>query len=175
MPLSAPVPLAADHELEAFESGEPQLDDWLRKRAGGNHAEGGSRVYVTSDSEGAGKRVIGYYALASGSISPELVPGSFRRNMPNPVPAVILGRLAVDKSWQGKGVGRSLMQDAALRVLQAATTIGIRGMVVHALSDSARAFYLALGFKESPGQPLTLTITVKELQVALGPFNSNES
>ena len=87
--------------------------------------------------------------------------------MPNPIPAVILGRLAVDKSWQRKGVGRSLMQDAALRVLQAADTIGIRGMVVHALSDKARDFYLALGFKESPGQPLTLTIALKELQAAL--------
>lgn len=171
MPLSAPVVLSADHELDNFDSGEPLLDDWLRKRARGNHAEGGSRVYVTCDGEGAGagKRVAGYYALASGSISAELAPGSFRRNMPNPVPAVILGRLAVDKSWQGKGVGRSLMQDAALRVLQAADTIGIRGMVVHALSDSARNFYLALGFKESSGQPMTLTITLKELQAALGP------
>ncbi len=169
MPLSAPALLATEHDLDAFDSGEPPLDDWLRKRARGNHAEGGSRVYVTCDSDGAGKRVAGYYALASGSISPELAPGSFRRNMPNPIPAVILGRLAVDKSWQGRGVGRSLMQDAALRVLQAADTIGIRGMVVHALSDSARAFYLKLGFKESPGQPLTLTITLKELQAALVP------
>ena len=130
------------------------------------------RVYVTCESDGTGKRVAGYYALASGSISPELAPGSFRRNMPNPVPAVILGRLAVDKTWQGKGVGRSLMQDAALRVLQAADTIGIRGMVVHALSESARTFYLALGFKESPGQPLTLTITLKELQAAFDQSSS---
>ena len=167
MPLSAPVLLAADHDLDTFDSGEPPLDDWLRKRGRGNHAEGGSRVYVTCDSDGGGKRVAGYYALASGSISSELAPGSFRRNMPNPVPAVILGRLAVDKIWQGKGVGRSLMQDAALRVLQAADTIGIRGMVVHALSESARAFYLKLGFKESAGQPLTLTITLKELQAAI--------
>ncbi len=167
MPLSAPVLLTADHELDVFDSGEPPLDEWLRKRARGNHAEGGSRVYVTCESDGTGKRVAGYYALASGSISPELAPGSFRRNMPNPVPAVILGRLAVDKSWQGRGVGRSLMQDAALRVLQAADTIGIRGMVVHALTNGARAFYIALGFKESPGQPMTLTITLKELQASL--------
>ncbi len=168
MPLFAPVLLAPEHELDAFASGEAQLDDWLRKRARGNHAEGGSRVYVTCDSQRDGQRVCGYYALASGSISQEFAPGSFRRNMPNPVPAVVLGRLAVDRSWQGGGVGRSLMQDAALRVIQAADTIGIRGIVVHALSDAARDFYLALGYKESAGQPLTLTITIKELQAARG-------
>ena len=159
--------LATHHELDTFDSGESQLDEWLRKRALGNQAEGGSRVYVACDSAGEGRRVVGYYALASGSISQEVAPGNFRRNMPNPIPAVILGRLAVDRTWQGKGVGRSLMQDAALRVLQAASTVGVRGMVVHALSDSARALYLALGFEESPGQPLTLTITLKELQAAL--------
>ena len=167
MPLSAPVLLAADHDLETFDSGEPPLDDWLRKRARGNHAEGGSRVYVTCEGDGVGKRVIGYYALASGSISPELAPGIFRRNMPNPIPVVVLGRLAVDRSWQGKGIGRSLVQDAALRVLQAADTIGIRGIVVHALSQSASAFYLTLGFKESPSQPLTLTISLRELRAAV--------
>ena len=169
MPLSAPTLLADHHELDAFDSGETQLDEWLRKRARGNHAEGGSRVYVTCESEGEGRRVAGYYALASGSISQELAPGNFRRNMPNPVPAVILGRLAVDRAWQHQGVGRSLMRDAALRVIHAADTIGIRGMVVHALSDAARTYYLALGFRETPGQPLTLTITMKELQAALVP------
>ena len=167
MALTAPVLLAPDHDLDSFDSGKPPLNDWLRKPARGNHAEGGSRVYVTFDSDGAGKRVVGYYALASGSISPELALGSFRRNMPNPIPAVILGRLAVDKGWQGRGLGRSLMQDASLRVLQAADTIGVRGMVVHALTGNARAFYLALGFTESAGQPMTLTITLRELQAAL--------
>jgi predicted N-acetyltransferase YhbS len=161
--------LSDHHQLESFASGEPQLDEWLRKRARGNHAEGGSRVYVTCETDGEGQRVAGYYALTAGSISQEIAPGNFRRNMPNPVPVVVLGRLAVDKNWQGQGVGRSLIQDAALRVIHAADTIGIRGIVVHALSASARAFYLALGFRQSPGQPLTLTITMKELQVALVP------
>ncbi len=155
------------HELDAFDSGEPQLDEWLRKRARSNQAEGASRVYVTC--VGGDRRVAGYYALAAGSISQELAPGNFRRNMRNPIPAVILGRLAVDRNWQGQGVGRSLMQDAALRVLHAADTIGIRGMVVHSLTDTARTFYLALGFRESPGQTLTLTITMRELQAALVP------
>lgn len=167
MTLSAPVPLTDHHDLDAFDSGEAELDSWLRKRARGNHAEGASRVYVTCDHEGDGRRVAGYYALASGSISQALAPGNFRRNMPNPIPAVVLGRLAVDKTWQGQGVGRSLMRDAALRTIHAADTIGIRGIVVHAISESARMFYLALGFKDSPGQPLTLTITMKELQAAL--------
>ena len=165
MRLLAPVPLAFEHELDDFDSGETQLDEWPRRRAGGNQAEGGSRVYVACE----GLRVVGYYALAAGSISQETAPGGFRRNMPDPVPAVILGRLAVARRWQGRGVGRSLMRDAGLRVLRAADTIGVRGMVVHALSESARAFYLALGFKESPGQPWTLTITLKELRGALAP------
>jgi len=171
MSLLAPVPLAAQHELEHFDSGETQLDEWLRRRARGNHAEGASRVYVTCAGSEAEyhRRVVGFYALASGSVSQEIAPGNFRRNMPDPVPAVVLGRLAVDRRWQGRGVGRSLMRDAASRVMQAADTIGIRGMVVHALSESARNFYLSLGFKESAGQPWTLTITLKELQAALAP------
>ena len=121
MPLSPPEPLAEHHELDSFASGEPALDDWLRRRARANQSSGASRTYVVCE----GKRVAGYYALASGAISQ--VPGRFRRNMPDPIPVVLLARLAVDRSRQGHGLGRALFRDAARRVAQAADTIGILG------------------------------------------------
>ena len=86
--------------------------------------------------------------------------------MPDPVPVVVLGRLAVTNSHQGRGLGRALFQDAALRVIHAADAIGIRGMVVHALSQEARTFYLSLGMDESPLDPMTLMITVADLRAA---------
>jgi GNAT superfamily N-acetyltransferase len=89
---------------------------------------------------------------------------SFRRNMPDPIPVVILARLAIDRACQGKGLGRALFRDAALRVMQAADTIGIRGIIVHAISLPAKDFYLALGFDVSPLEPMTLTILLKDLR-----------
>jgi GNAT superfamily N-acetyltransferase len=97
----------------------------------------------------------------------ELAPGRFRRNMPNPIPVVVLARLAVDRSWQSKGIGRALFRDAARRVAQAADVIGIRGIVVHAISEEAKRFYLALGFEPSPHEPMTLLITLTDLRAAL--------
>jgi GNAT superfamily N-acetyltransferase len=162
--LSRPELLAGHHDLENFASGEAPLDDWLRRRARANQLSGASRSYVVSEDD----RVVGYYALASGAVAAEVVPGRFRRNMPDPVPVVILGRLAVDRAWQGRGLGRGLFQDAAQRVVQAADTIGVRGIPVHAISEQARNFYLALGFDECPGQPMMLVVTLADLRAALG-------
>jgi GNAT superfamily N-acetyltransferase len=161
--LSRPELLAGHHDLENFASGEGPLDDWLRRRARANQLSGASRTYVVSEDN----RVVGYYALASGAVAIEVVPGRFRRNMPNPVPIVILGRLAVDRAWQGRGLGRGLFRDAAQRVVQAADAIGIRGILVHAISEQARKFYLALGFDECPGQPMMLVVTLADLRAAL--------
>jgi len=166
VPLSAPALLAEHHELDEFNSGETSLDDWLKKRARANQVGGASRVFVTC--EGESNRVGGYYSLSSSSIVPEIVPGRFRRNMPDPIPVVLLGRLAIDKEWQGKGIGRSLFRDAAMRVSQAAETIGVRGIVVHAISDEARKFYLAIGFSECPHEPMTLVVTLQDIRAALG-------
>jgi predicted N-acetyltransferase YhbS len=121
-PLSPPEPLTADHEIDAFASGEQTLDDWLRRRARANQASGASRTYVVCE----GRRVVGYYALATGAIAQAKVPGKFRRNMPDPIPVVVLGRLAVDRNYQGRGLGRAMFRDAAKRVAKAADTIGIR-------------------------------------------------
>ena len=151
------------HDLVLFDSGEQSLDNWLKKRALANQVSGASRTFVACE----GRRVAGYYALASGAVTVASVPGKFRRNMPDPIPVVLLGRLAVDRAWQGQGLGRSLFRDAAMRVSHAADTIGIRGIVVHALSDDARKFYLALGFMECPGEPLILVVNLQDLRVAL--------
>ncbi|HEX3983905.1 MAG TPA: GNAT family N-acetyltransferase [Acidisoma sp.] len=163
MALSAPQPLSDLHDLTEFLSGVASLDDWLKRRARANQVSGASRTFVVTD----GQRVVGYYALASGAISAASVPGKFRRNMPDPIPIVLLGRLAVDRSHQGHGLGRALFRDCAMRVAYAADFIGIRGLVVHAISDEAKAFYLALGFEASPAEPMTLMVTLNDVRSLL--------
>lgn len=157
-----PEPLAEHHDLKNFHCGEPSLDEWLRRRARANQVSGASRTYVVC----ADEAVIGYYALASGVVTVENAPGRFRRNMPNPIPVAVLARLAVDLSWHGRGIGRAMFRDAAKRVANAANTIGIRGIVVHAISEEAKNFYLALGFDISPREPMTLMITLADIRAA---------
>lgn len=163
MSLTAPTPLAEHHQLAAFNSGVPALDDWLKRRARANQVSGASRSFVVCD----GDAVVGYYALASGAVNAAVAPGRFRRNMPEPIPVAILGRLAVDTAYQRRNIGRALFRDSALRVMHAAEAIGIRGMLVHAISDDAKAFYLALGFSESPLEPMTLMVTLSELRASV--------
>lgn len=116
MSLSSPEPLTAHHDTGAFISGVESLDIWLERRALKNQQSGALRTFVVC----AEKRVVAYYALASSAISVDAAPGHFRRNMPDPIPVVVLGRLAVDQAFQGRGIGRALVQDAGLRVIQAA-------------------------------------------------------
>jgi GNAT superfamily N-acetyltransferase len=162
--LRQPELLRDEHNLTGFSSGEDALDDWLRKRARANQASGASRTYVLCQDGLA----IGYYALASGAITVESAPGKFRRNMPDPIPVAVLARLAVDRQWQGKGIGRALFRDAALRVAHAADVIGIRGIVVHAISEPAKSFYIALGFDASAREPMTLMVTLTDMRAVLG-------
>lgn len=161
---SAPEPLRADHVLEGFKSGVPSLDLWLRHRAVRNQLTGASRTFVCCESG----NVVGYYALASSAVAVSQATGRIRRNMPDPVPVIVLARLAVSQDLQGLGLGRALFQDAALRVLQAAEHIGVRGLLVHAISDEARRFYVGLGLEPSPLDPMTLMTTVRDLQSAMG-------
>lgn len=165
MTLSAPAPLGDHHELAEFNSGVPELDDWLRRRARANQARGASRTFVVCE----GNRVIAYYALASGAVKQPEVPSRFRRNMPDPIPVAVLGRLAIDQTYHGRGIGRALVRDAGLRLLNAAEVLGIRGVLVHAISENARAFYEAVGFLPSPSDPMMLMVGLHDLNSALNP------
>lgn len=164
--LGAPEPLSSTHHLADFDSGTPTLDDWLKRRAFQNQGSGASRTFVVCDDD----KVVGYYALASSAVMAGSAPGRFRRNMPDPIPVVVLGRLAVARTHQRHGLGRALFRDAGMRVLQAADTIGIRGLLVHAISEEARDFYLRCGLLPSPLDPLILMVTLSELRATVvGP------
>ncbi|MHB1349228.1 MAG: GNAT family N-acetyltransferase [Desulfobulbus sp.] len=152
--ITAPVLIGPGHILAGFDCDVPVLNDWLRRLALKNEEIGASRTFVVC-SEG---QVIGYYALAAGSVHRREAPGRIRRGMPEPVPVMVLGRLAVDSRWQGQGIGRGLLKDAVARTLLAANHAGMRALVVHALSDAARSFYLRHGFQESPLNRLTLML-----------------
>lgn len=164
--LRPPEPLGATHDLSAFSSGVTTLDDWLRRRALRNESSGASRTYVVCQQSDS--KVVGYYALAAGAVAHSSAPPSAKRNMPDPLPVMVLGRLAVDQACQGKGLGRALLRDAILRTLQAASIVGIRAILVHAISPEARKFYEHCGFRLSPIDPLTLMITLAEAERALG-------
>lgn len=157
--ISAPEPLHAGHILTSFCCGVDSMDNWLKQRAMKNQLSGAARTFVCCDDA----NVMAYYSLASSAVVTNNAPGRFRRNMPDPIPVVVLGRLAVDKSLHGQGLGRALIRDAGLRVIQVAEIIGIRGMLVHALSDEARKFYLRVGFEPSPMDPMMLMVTLGDL------------
>lgn len=157
--LQAPAPLADTHRLDAFDSGVPVLDDWLKRRARSNQASGASRSYVVADEQG---RVLAYYALASGALASIEAPGRLKRNMPDPIPMAIIGRLAVDLSRQGQGLGAAILQDAVLRTRQAAAILGIRGILFHAISEDAKRFYERYGFTAGSANPMTLAMSIAD-------------
>ena len=161
--LSPPAPITADHELVSFDCGEPSLNDWLRRRALKNHASGASRCFVLC----VGREVIGYYSLSAGMISHEAAPKAMRRNMPDPLPVLLLGRLAVDRRYHNQGLGRALLRDATLRAVNVAGNAGVFAILVHALSDDAKQFYGSCGFVESPLQPMTLLMTIETVRSIL--------
>jgi GNAT superfamily N-acetyltransferase len=160
----APEPIKPEHQIEDFDSGNPELDDWLRKRAFKNESSGTSRTYVVTVEQ----KVIAYYCLANGSILNTNAPGRIRRNMPDSIPVMVIGRLAVDHNWHSQGIGRGLVRDAVLRTLQAAKIAGIRAILVHAISEQAKQFYSKCGFIPSPLSSMTLMIVITDAKDALG-------
>lgn len=156
----APEPIQDYHQLDSFCSGESSLDGWLQQRALKNEILGASRTFVACiESEGV-KKVIGFYALAAGSVAHSLASNKLKRNMPDPIPVLALGRLAVDSQYQGCGLGASLLQDAVLRSKAASRHIGARALLVHALSNEAKHFYEYFGFKASPINDKTLMLII---------------
>ncbi|NOT85914.1 MAG: GNAT family N-acetyltransferase [Methylococcaceae bacterium] len=158
-----PMLITADQELANFDSGELSLDEWLKKRALKNHAAGASRCFVLC----IGKVVIAYYSLSAGAISHAAAPKTMRRNMPNPLPVLLLCRLAVDRRYHNQGIGQALLRDAMLRTTSVAGHAGVFALLIHALSDQAKQFYLSRGFVESPLQPMTLLMTIDTVRLIL--------
>ena len=157
----APEPLLASHHLDEFDCGEAVLDEWLKRRATANQSSGASRTFVVADQD---NRVCGYYALAAGAVSHPLATSSVRRNMPDPVPVIVLGRLAVDHRAHGIKLGASLLQDAVKRAAAVAQNAGVRALLVHALHDQAKGFYEHYGFQVSPVHPMTLMLRLIDKQ-----------
>lgn len=153
--LSAPQPLAAAHLRDGFACGEASLDEWLRRRALSNQLSGASRTFVVIDQNGC---VLGYYAMAAGAVSHQMATSAVRRNMPDPVPVMVLARLAIDHRAQGIKLGAALLQDAVKRAVAVSQNAGVRALLVHALHDRAKQFYEHYGFQESPQHPMTLML-----------------
>jgi GNAT superfamily N-acetyltransferase len=156
--LSSPVRLTLDHDVQDFESGERSLDEWILQRALRNERDGASRTYVICSNN----VVVGYYALSTGSIASVSAPGRIRRNMPDPIPVMLLGRLAIDRRWQGKGLGQLLLRDAILRTIQVSDMAGVRAIAVNAISENARRFYEKYNFKPSPLDPFLMMLLLKD-------------
>lgn len=161
--LSAPQSLAPTHLLNDFECGEHALDDWLKRRAMSNQLSGASRTFVVVDENG---RVWGFYAMAAGAISHQLATSAIRRNMPDPVPVMVLGRLAVDRQAQGMKLGAAMLQDAVKRALVVSQNTGVRALLVHALNDRAKQFYEHYGFQESPQHTMTLMLRLNSYAIS---------
>ena len=159
-PLGPPEPLASRHDISQFSSGVPTLDAWLRGKARRNEARGGARTYVACD----GDRVAGFYSLAASSVERRRVPSRVHRNMPDPIPVILLGQLAVDEAYRDRRLGSDLLIDAAKRSLSAAGTVGARAVIVQAVDERARAFYERFGFRPfSEREPLMLVLRMSEI------------
>ena len=156
--VTAPEPITASHHTESFACGIPVLDEWLRRRALKNEVSGASRTFVICQD----RQVVGYYTLTTGSVEHRDAPGKIRRNMPNPIPVMVLGRLAIAQQWQQTGLGQGLLKDALLRSLSVSKHAGVRALLVHALSEDAKKFYAHSGFLESPLDPMTLMIALQD-------------
>ena len=166
----SPAPIAITllhdtHDSSRFDCGQPELDDWLRRFGVLNQRADSARVYV-AHRDG---RVVGYYALTTGSVDRAEVPARVSRGLANhPVPLILLARLAVDQNEQGRGLGAALLKDALLRVARTADEIGVRALVVHAKDEQARRFYEHFGFAASPADPLHLFLLLKDIRAILG-------
>lgn len=162
--LSAPAPLTASHDLSDFDCGEPALNDWLKQRALRNESRF-SRTYVACE----GERAIGYFCISAGSVERAAAPGKVRRNAPDTIPVSVIGRLAVDLGWAGRGIGAAMLGDALHRIVAASQTIGIGAVLVQAKDEAAKRFYLACAeWVEFPADSRTLFLPIEMVVRAFG-------
>ena len=159
--LQAPQPLLPTHRCDGFASAEPELDTWLMRRAYANQLSGASRTFVVVDAQDA---VVGYYALAAGAVSHQVATPAVRRNMPDPVPVMVLARLAVDQRAHGIKLGAALLRDAVNRAVTVSHNAGVRALLVHALDERAKQFYEHYGFQQSPQHPMTLMLRLSTMK-----------
>jgi GNAT superfamily N-acetyltransferase len=160
--LSAPVPLTGEHDLAAFDCGEPALDEWLRHRALKNESRF-SRTYVVCE----GKRVVAYFCISAGAVERAAAPGKVRRNAPDTIPVSVIGRLAVSRGHAGKGLGADMLSDALRRIAVASQSIGIGAALVHAKDDAAKRFYMKCAeFVEYPADSRTLFLPIETVVAA---------
>ena len=167
--VSAPTHLTAEHDVSAFDSGTPELDTWLKRRALANEALGTSRTYVVT----GGGRVIAFYALANGAVAHKDVSAKTKRGMPDPIPVMVLARLAVDAAYQNQGLGSALLKDALLRTVAAAQIAGIRAVLLHTMSDQAKRFYERAGFHACPVDRMMMMLTLAEVEKNLSPSSGS--
>lgn len=164
MPLSAPEPLSATHDVSEFSCGHVTLDNWLKTRALSNQQKGFTAVIVVHE-EG---RVAGYYGLAPTAVVPSVLPRSVRTGQPpDPVPCLLLGQLATDLQWAGRGIGTGLLKHALTRCVQAASLIGGRALMVNAIDDEAARFWTRRGFIPSRDDPLILFRSMADIAASL--------
>lgn len=159
-PLTPPTSITEEHNLEPFDCGEESLNYWLKERALKSEVSHSAKTYVVCE----GNVVVGYYCLASGAIERAGAAKPLQRNMPDPIPVMILGRLAIDQNIQGKGIGQALLRDATLRTLAVSERVGVVALLAHALNEDAKRFYLRYEFLESPLDPLTVMLPVRKIR-----------
>jgi len=163
--LSAPRPLAADDLVDEFDCGKPSLNDWLARHARQAQASGSARAFAIADDAKDGSRVVGYYSLTVGQVDTLQVPERIRKGMGQyPIPVVLLARLAVDRGYQGQGIGPGLLRDAISRAVTISEQAGVRALMTHPLDADAASFYLAFGFVPSPAGEGMLLLLLKDAQ-----------
>lgn len=162
---SVVVPLSAEHDLTGFSCGDPALDRWLSQYAMTNQASGSARTYVATLASGG--RVVGYYAISSGAVTRGQATPRIAKTMPEPVPVLLLGRLAVDLAEQGHGLGAYLLRDAILRSVHVADQVGVRALLAHAADERAARFYARFDFESSPTDPLHMLLLLKDARAIL--------
>jgi GNAT superfamily N-acetyltransferase len=162
--LSFPERLAPAHDVSRFSCGKPTLDHWLKTRALSNQQKGFTAVIVVHEFG----RVVGYYGLAPTAVVPGVLPRGIRTGQPpDPVPCLLLGQLATDLGWAGRGIGGGLLKHALERCVAAAALVGGRALMVNAVDDEAASFWRRRGFVESRDDPLTLFRSIPDIAASL--------